>query len=313
MPLISIIVPIYNAENYLHRCVDSILSQTLLDIEILLINDGSSDRSANICNEYARIDNRIRVFHNNNQGVSRTRQFGINHALGEYTIHVDSDDWVEPNMLEILYNEAIMHRADIVICDFYIDLKKYTRIVKQEPSSLHHYDVLRDLFNYLHGSLCNKLIKRSCYTEYSILFPMDMSLCEDLYVICSILKHDIKISYVPQPFYHYVQNENEHSITKIVNSSYDYDLFLLERFSNLLNNETCVEDCRNKFVFDLVQRSFERKNFTSLQFKKLFYKYRKIIISKHNKSLYIRMKLYLSCIGFYFLFLYIDIIKVKIK
>ncbi len=102
-PAVSVIVPVYKAENYLCHCVDSLLAQTFPDFEILLIDDGSPDHSGDICDEYARKDSRVRVFHKENEGVSSTRQCGIDNAKGEYTIHADPDDWVEPDMLDELY------------------------------------------------------------------------------------------------------------------------------------------------------------------------------------------------------------------
>lgn len=100
VPKISVIVPVYKAEAYLHRCVDSIIAQTFTDWELLLVDDGSPDRSGDICDEYASKDARIRVFHKENGGVSSARQKGLDEAIGEYTIHADPDDWVEPTMLE---------------------------------------------------------------------------------------------------------------------------------------------------------------------------------------------------------------------
>ena len=116
-PVISIIVAVYKAESCLRRCVDSLLAQTFQDYEILLVDDGSPDRSGEICDEYARKDNRVRVFHKENGGVASARQCGMNNARGEYVIHADPDDWVEPNMLEELYGKAKEENADVLICD----------------------------------------------------------------------------------------------------------------------------------------------------------------------------------------------------
>ena len=101
-PSISVIVPVYRAEDYLERCVESLLSQTFPDFEILLVDDGSPDHSGAICDDYARKDDRIKVFHKLNGGVSSARQYGIDHAIGEYVIHADPDDWVECATLNIL-------------------------------------------------------------------------------------------------------------------------------------------------------------------------------------------------------------------
>ena len=113
VPKISVIVPVYKAEAYLHRCIDSLLAQTFFDFEILLVDDGSPDRSGEICAEYARKDRRVRVFRKNNGGVSSARQCGIDNVVGEYSIHVDPDDWVEPTMLEELYEKAKKEAAPL--------------------------------------------------------------------------------------------------------------------------------------------------------------------------------------------------------
>ena len=117
-PLVSVIVPVYNAESYLDRCMKSLLEQTLSNIEIILIDDGSSDGSGVICERYARQDSRISVFHQPNSGVAAARQRGVDMAQGLFSIHVDPDDWVELTMLEELYAKAVECQADMVICNF---------------------------------------------------------------------------------------------------------------------------------------------------------------------------------------------------
>lgn len=211
-PKISVIVPVYKAEAYLHRCVDSLLVQTFLDFEVLLVDDGSPDRSGEICDEYAHKDGRVRVFHKKNGGVSSARQCGMDNAQGEYTIHADPDDWVEPDMLEELYRKAKEEDVDMVICDFYEEMKDKTIYVCQQPSSLDHETVLCELFQQLHGSCWNKLVRRACYKEFGVRFPEELSFCEDLYVNACLVSRDIKIAYVDQAFYHYDQYTNEASL-----------------------------------------------------------------------------------------------------
>ena len=212
-PAVSVICPVYKAEKYLHRCVDSILSQTFKDFELLLVDDGSPDRSGEICDEYAAKDSRVRVFHKENGGVSSARQCGIDNALGEYTIHADPDDWVEPDMLEELYRKAKDEDADMVICDFYGEKDGKCKYIRQQPSSLEPEIVFKDLLQGLHGSCCNKLVKRVCYSLYNIRFPEDITLCEDLFVNCSLTLFPIKVAYLPQAFYHYDQLVNKNSLT----------------------------------------------------------------------------------------------------
>ena len=119
--MVSIIVPIYNSERYLHRCIDSLLLQSYEDIEFILVDDGSRDNSGTICDDYSVKDDRIKVIHQSNQGVSVARQTGLDHSSGEYIIHVDSDDWIEPTAIESLYEKAQKDDADMVISDYWIE------------------------------------------------------------------------------------------------------------------------------------------------------------------------------------------------
>lgn len=202
MPKISIIVPVYKAETYLYRCVDSILAQTFTDWELLLIDDGSPDRSGDICDEYAQKDTRIRVIHKENGGVSSARQRGLDESIGEYTIHADPDDWVEPEMLEGLYNKAKEEDADMVICDFIYEYKTRSIICKQHLDSCDAEYILKQMFSQQLPGMCwNKLIRRECYIKYNISFPKDIIRWEDLYVICSLLMHPIKCAYLSKAFY----------------------------------------------------------------------------------------------------------------
>ena len=210
-PKISVIVPVYNVEQYLPRCIDSILAQTFTDFELLLIDDGSTDNSGKICDEYAFKNNRIRVFHKENGGVASARQLGIDKAQGEYSIHVDSDDWVDENMLEEMYNKVLSEQTDIVVVDYYVNYQNKEFYRKQEFSQ----PLLKAILNgYVMGSLWNKLIKHSLYQKYSVQFCQDINYCEDVLVLVQILlNHDISISYLNHAYYHY-NRENLTSITR---------------------------------------------------------------------------------------------------
>lgn len=314
VPAVSIIVPVYKAEKYIHRCIDSILAQSFIDFEVLLVDDGSPDNSGKICDEYAKTDSRVRVFHKENGGVSSARQCGTDNATGEYIIHIDSDDWVEEDMLKNLYETAVADNVDMVICDYYIDYDNKSTKVKQMPSAMDHITVLKDLFINLHGSCCNKLIKSAFYKDYGIKFPKNMHLCEDLYVIASILKHNLKITYIPFAYYHYIQDNNQNSLTKAVNSSYEYDKFLLTKFCNLVSEYTDIlKLCRQKFSFQLVANSYVRKDFSSRIFKEKCGIYLKSVQVKKGISVYYKFKLIMSCLGFYEFMLKIDEIKSSVR
>ena len=213
-PKVSVIVPVYKAENYLHRCVDSLLAQTFQDYEILLVDDGSPDRSGEICDEYAKKDSRVRVFHKANGGVSSARQCGMDNARGEYTIHADPDDWVEPEMLEELYKKAKEDNADIVVCDFYEEYigKQYYR--KQQTSVIAE-EVISGFFSgKLHAACWNKLIKKKIYIDHDIQFPLDIGLWEDMATIPKLFYFANRIAYKPFAYYHYVRYDNPNSYTR---------------------------------------------------------------------------------------------------
>ena len=216
IPKISVIVAVYKAEAYLHRCVDSLLAQTFQDFEILLIDDGSPDNSGKICDDYAKQDFRIHVFHKENGGVASARQCGIDHARGEYTTHVDPDDWVEPTMLKEMYAKAKEDDADIVFSDFLFENKNGNSIYqKQQPTSLITGCVLLDLVCHrLRISLWSRLIRLSCYKDNYIRFPLDLKYGEDNCVLIKLLCKVQRVSYLPYAYYHYDLSINTNSLTK---------------------------------------------------------------------------------------------------
>ena len=263
-PKVSIIVPVYKSEKYLKTCIDSLLAQTLPDIEILLIDDGSPDSSGILCDDFAKSDSRIKVFHNTNHGVSYTRQFGVDHAVGEYTIHVDPDDWVEPNMMEVLYDKAVAEQADVVICDILREKAGDLKVLKQEPLSLDHQDVLREMYYRLHGSCCNKLIRRSCYSDFHVRFPLELTCFEDLYVTSAIMKEKVKVAYVGEAFYHYIVGVNENSLVKKAK----HHPHLLSLFEALLPRDVFLEYAVPVFFYRQVKAWYSDKSLSGKDFRK---------------------------------------------
>lgn len=302
--IISVIVPVYKAESYLHRCVDSLLAQTFTNFEILLIDDGSPDKSGQICDEYAQQDKHIRVIHKRNGGVSSARQCGIENALGEYTIHVDPDDWVEPNMLECLYEKAKSENADMVICDFYVENGEERMFVRQQPSDLKHETVLRELFQHLHGSCCNKLIRRSCYQRYNVFFPLDLSYSEDLFVCCSLLLHDIKVAYLNKAFYHYIQNENVNSMVKTRN--FEQGLLLMNYIKRILPKQLWEEIALPKLSFAMAMHIWMQRNVGARSYQKIVGPYRFKFLKCKTASIVWRLILFVNTFGLrnFFHFIY---------
>lgn len=277
-PSISVIVPIYNAEKYIHRCLDSILAQTYKNFELILINDGSIDNSGKICDEYSQRDNRIKVIHKNNGGVASARQCGIENAKGEYTIHVDPDDWVESNMLEELYNKAIKEKADVVVCDFYVEEKDKTTYRKEKISGEKTENFLQNiLLHKLHGSLCNKLIKLACYKDFNISFVENLNTSEDYLICVKIFMNNINTVYLNKAFYHYDQYSNSNSITHEYNiKTFRMHQQLLVELENILNNKYGTILLRQKAK--IAKLCFEHNILTPDEFKEIYKKQYKSLL-----------------------------------
>ena len=301
VPLISVIVPIYNSAHTLRKCVDSLLAQTFKQFEVLLINDGSTDNSAKICDEYQLIDSRVRVFHQLNGGVSSARQLGIDNAHGKYSIHADPDDWVEPNMLADLYQKAISESADMVICDFYINDYRKEEYCKQEPSVMDNEVILKEMFTRLHGSTCNKLIKNELYSRYNISFPQEITFCEDLFIVASLLLKPIKVSYLSQAYYHYVRDKQHNSLSlRYSEKALEQDLYLTKVFHDLLKNTSVQALACKRFAISTAYRAFlgGEKFISSGQYKFLFYKDKSYILCSDLPFLH-KILVIFACIGFY--------------
>lgn len=300
-PCVSVIVAVYNAESYLHRCLDSLLAQTLTNIEILLVNDGSSDNSGVICDEYAKLYPQIKVFHRKNYGVSSTRQFGIEQAKGMYSIHVDPDDWVEPDMLKSCYEEACRCNADMVIFDFIVERKKGSFVCSQQPQSLETSKLLNEMFTTLHGGCCNKLIRHSCYSEYNVAFPCGFSCFEDLYVIASLLRNHLKVCYMPKPFYHYDKYINTNSILRCYTmKSLEEDRNMFLAFSILSETLGPAKICCMQTVtLHMVARAFNSCILNGKQFQQRFAFALPYISSNTRISCFRRWKFCTACQGYY--------------
>lgn len=216
MKCISIVMPVYKAEKYICRAIDSIIAQSFTDWELIIVDDGSPDRSGEICEAYSAKDDRIRVFHKPNGGVTSARIFGVGHVEGIYTIHFDPDDYAEPNYLELLYNKAKELDADMVICDFYKEYSSKRVICEGAPASCDHLEVYRSLLGQnTMGSLWNKLIRTSLYNRVGVSFPPEsVILWEDLWVVASMCLHPITIAAIREPLYHYDVSCNSNSIVR---------------------------------------------------------------------------------------------------
>jgi len=212
---ISVIVPVYNVEKYLERCIESILNQTYKNIEIIIVDDGSVDNSSYICEKYKKVDNRVKVFHKNNEGVSSARNLGLKQSTGKYILFVDSDDYLDINMIQKLYYNITKHNVDISICEYYLVeenksiVQKKNSIFNQILNKEQFYDfILKD--NAFGGYLFNKLIKRELFYNHNnmLLFNENIHICEDLTFLCEICQNINKVYYTTETLYYYVQRSD---------------------------------------------------------------------------------------------------------
>ncbi len=203
-PLISIIVPVYNVEKYLQECLDSVLAQTYKNLEIILIDDGSTDNCPQICDDYAAKDKRIKVIHQKNQGVSAARNAGLKMAKGEYIGFVDSDDYIKPDMYEYLYQLISKDNADMAMCN----MCQTDTFRSSDPIEKDYLFIsAKDIFNYSDWMLpVNKLYKSSIF--YNIRFQEGLSHGEDAYAIFKIIQKISFISLGKEAKYYYRQNNS---------------------------------------------------------------------------------------------------------
>lgn len=225
--MISVIVPIYNMEKYLARCLDSIVNQTYKDLEIILVDDGSTDNSRKICDEYAKKDKRIKVIHKSNQGVSAARNDGIDIAGGEYYAFVDSDDYVSSKMFERLYSNAVRYNADISVCDFvstsgseYSGTLSDCVVDMNSDLALKHLYIDADLGFVI---LCGKLFRKELFD--GIRLPVGIKCAEDNYITYKLLYKAKNVVFEKSKLYMYFQRSDSETKTFDSSSAEDFKAF----------------------------------------------------------------------------------------
>ena len=210
--MVSIIVPVYNVEQFLPKCIESITNQTYRDLEIILVDDGSLDRSGIICDEYSTKDERIKVYHKKNGGLSDARNFGIARASGEYLGFVDGDDWIEPEMYEVLVNTAVENNADIVYCGKFLEYPERTFVY--QPLCKKYIDNIELCKALIHDEIgtgiWSKLYHKHIFTD--IEFP-NGHVYEDTAVMFKFLLKATCLVTVSKPLYHYRKGRQD-SITQ---------------------------------------------------------------------------------------------------
>ena len=241
-PLVSVIMPVYNAEEFLDKSVSSVINQTYKNLEILLIDDCSTDNSYNILKEYANKDNRIKVFHNEqNKHVSATRNVGIKNATGKYLYFIDSDDFIDNDYIEHLVKTAEKENADIVVNTNIYQCKNgkkklniLTKIFNKKQKNAKYDTIAIKVF----PSVCSGLYKKNIQEKYNIFFPNDVKFIEDTYFNILFFSSSNNIIFI-QPESYYYRNINKNSITKTLNrlsSLHDFLYVTNNQYQFLKNN-----------------------------------------------------------------------------
>ena len=218
--MISVIVPVYNSKSRLVRCIDSICNQTYSDLEIILIDDGSSDGSSIVCDELAVNDSRIRVIHQNHAGVSAARNIGLSSANGDFFSFIDSDDWISPVMYEIMYNKSMEYDADIVECGFSILFQDHIQYYSSFTGGIHVADSVETiigltLWDGSYSVLWNKLYRNK--TKQEVVFP-DNRVHGDEFTTWKFVRNANKVVFIDTSLYYY-DRTRENSITSTLNDN----------------------------------------------------------------------------------------------
>ena len=291
MPKISIIVPVYNVEKYIDKCLKTLTEQTLKDIEIIIVNDGSLDKSEEIIEKYV-IENptKIKYYEKENGGLSSARNYGLEYATGEYIAFLDSDDFVETNMYEEMYNLAKHEDADMVECDYIWEWKYGKKIFDKRRE----YKTKEEMMKKPRVVAWNKIYKREIINKYKIRFPEGL-IYEDMEFFYKLLPHLNKISYINKYFVHYTQREDSitnkqtqkvEDIFKILDNIFDYyiDQKLYNKYEKELKymSRRIILGSSLKRIFRIKDSHLRRKMFL----KTIIYllKFRKSINDINNKK-----------------------------
>lgn len=255
MTEVSVIVPVYQVEQYLKQCLDSILNQTFKDIEVILIDDGSKDNSGKICDEYALNDNRVKVRHQKNMGLSDARNSGMNLMSGKYFMFVDSDDYVSEQMIEKLYTRAVETEADVVCCNFeyfWENNEKESFSTKQKREELNSSEIFnhrKNEKNYGFWTVAwNKLYKSSSMNLFRF---RSGKIHEDEFWANDIYQKDLKVVTIEDSLYYYRQRHN--SIVSIKNNKKEFDLIeaFQERIQIYLNQNMYPDQAYKVLIYSL--------------------------------------------------------------
>jgi len=242
MPKVSIIVPVYNVEKYVEKCLQTLIDQTLKDIEIIVVNDGSTDNSSRIINEYvSNFSNMIKCYDKENGGLSDARNYGMQYATGDYIAFLDSDDYVELDMYEKMYNKAIEEKSDMVECDF---IWEYPNKKVIDTGII--YNNKKDMITYARVVAWNKIIKREVLEKANVIYPKGLRY-EDIEFFYKMVPYYNKVSFVKEPLVHYIQRDA--SISNVQNERTKEIFEVLDNSINYYKEKGLFEEYRDELEY----------------------------------------------------------------
>jgi len=254
-PLISLIIPCYNAQQTLEKCLDSVITQSYKNLEIIIVDDGSSDNTSLICETYQKKDSRIKILRQDNSGVSKARNKGIKAATGEYICFVDSDDWVETNYCSELYNLLVTEEADIAVVEAAYEDKCGNTVFEKPISDEKLFDGKRALVLLLEDKILQshpwgKLYKANFLKN--INFPENLKCFEDYATLFKIFDKAVKVVKSNQKLYHYIQHDDSLSHNLSSETAYYFYLAIMEVFKFWQN--TSQEEDQEKIVKNIIRK-----------------------------------------------------------
>lgn len=274
MAEVSIIVPVYQVEKYIRQCIDSILAQTFTDFELILVDDGSKDRSGQICDEYAGMDKRVKVIHQKNSGAAAARNSGMDQAVGDYFLFVDSDDYVVPTMVECLYEKVVKEKADIAVCNYLYFFendreKDFSTSIKSEvlPGTEIFYNRKNERNYGIWTVVWNKLYRKETVGKVRFRFGRYF---EDEFWANDIYQMDIKVVTIPECLYYYRQHDESTMKQKSIQKNFDVIEAFQERIDIYLQKPEYAHQAYKVLIFSLEYLSESKRLITNKNEEKIF-------------------------------------------
>lgn len=289
--LVSIIIPAYNCEKYISKCINSVVNQTYKNIEIIIIDDGSKDNTLEICNDFAEKNKKIRVFSKENEGVSSARNLGLNEAKGEYINFIDSDDYVEVNYIEKLVENLLNTNSDISVCGFVDENLEGNPLHYSENKSNFSYYIKDFKEDYFIPYVCWQMLfkKELLYkNDKKILFNKKIHLKEDLSFIYQLVSNSEKISIIPDVLYHSVNREDSLSNKVLTVEEFDKYYTSLIAYEEMINSTKNIERFNKFTLLSTYKECIRMKEYMKL--KNIQDEDKNIFINKMMNTCYIDLK-----------------------